>query len=164
MFESLKEFNNIIISGPQRSGTRITAKIIANDTDKTYVDEKYIDFHNLKLLEYFILHGNVVIQCPALCHLLHYINDKDTLIIVVRRPINEIIKSERKRWNEDAEKIELLKYGSTGGIISEIKYMFWDFIQKDILKERARDVNYHDLKTHSLFIENREDFRWDQTE
>ncbi|MBU2249549.1 MAG: hypothetical protein KKH70_20335 [Gammaproteobacteria bacterium] len=164
MFETLKEFSNIVVSGPQRSGTRIAAKIIAADTGKTYVDEKYIDFHNLKMLEYFLIHGNNVVQCPALCHLLHYIMTKNTLIIIVRRPIEEIIKSERRSWNEQAEKIELLKYGCTGGIISEIKYYFWDFIQKDILDERGREIHYHTLEQHPLFIKERQNFRWDQTE
>lgn len=163
MFESLKEFNNIVISGPQRSGTRIAAKIVAEDTKKTYVDEKYLDFHSLKLLEYFLLHGNNVIQCPALCHLLHYITAPDTLIIIIRRSIDEIIASERRRWSEEAERIELLKYGCTGGVISEIKYMFWDFIQKDIIGKRAREINYHSLEEHHLFIKDRKDFRWDQT-
>jgi len=164
MFETLKEFSNIVISGPQRSGTRIAAKIIAADTEKTYIDEKYIDFHNLKMLEYFLIHGNNVVQCPALCHLLHYITAKDTLIIIIRRPVEEIIRSERRSWNEQAEKIELLKYGCTGGVISEIKYYFWDFIQKDILGERGREVKYHTLEQHPLFIKNCQNFRWDQTE
>jgi hypothetical protein len=164
MFKPLEKFNNIVVSGPQRSGTRIAAKIIANDTGKVYIDERDIDCHDFRLLEWHLQQGNVVIQCPGLCHLLHYITDVSTLVIVVRRPIEEIISSEHRHWSKEAEKIELLKYGCSNGIISRIKYDFWDKVQKAILSERAREVNYHSLSTHSLFIKDRKGFRWNQTQ
>ena len=164
MYESLKEFSNIIISGPQRSGTRIAAKIISLDTGKTYIDEKEINFHDLRLLEWYLNKGNVVIQCPGLCHLLHNINNKSTLIILIYRPIEEIIKSEdRINWPDEAKKIELFKYGHSCGIISKIKYDFWNSFQKPLLGERAREINYNELKFHPLFIQDRESFKWDQT-
>ena len=164
MFETLKDFSNIVISGPQRAGTRITAKIIASDTDKLYIDEKDINFHDIRLLQYYLKQGNVVIQCPGLCHLLHYIIDKSTLIIVVRRSTNEIINSEYRSWSEQARKIELHKYGYSEGIISRIKYSVWDEFQKPLLGDRGRDINFHDLEKHNLFIKDRQNFRWDQTE
>lgn len=164
MFESLKEFNNIVISGPQRSGTRITAKVIAHDTGKTYIDEKDINYHDFRLLEYYIKQGNSIIQCPGLCRILHHIKDKSTLIIMVRRPIDEIINSERRHWDKEAEKQELLKYAHSNGIISRIKYAFWGKVQKPILLEGGREIKYHNLENHKLFIKNRKGFKWDQTQ
>ena len=164
MYESLKEFSSIVVSGPQRAGTRITAKIIAADTNKLYIDEKDINFHDIRLLQYYLNQGNVVIQCPALCHLLHYIIDSSTLIVVVRRPLNEILASEHRSWYEPARKIELHKYGYSEGIISRVKYDFWDKVQKPSLGNRGRDINFHSLEKHELFINNRPNFRWDQTE
>lgn len=165
MYEGLKEgWHNIVVSGPQRSGTRITAKILAQDTDKDYIDEKYINNHDYRLLEYYLQKGNVVIQCPALCHLLHYITNPDTLVIVVRRPIEDIIASERRiEWLESARFQELYKYGYSDGIISQIKYEFWDSVQKPILGDRGRDIDYSKLKGHSLYIEERGHFKWNQT-
>ena len=164
MFESLKQFTNIVISGPQRSGTRIVAKIVAADTEKLYIDEKDINFHDIRLLQYYLKQGNVVIQCPCLCHLLHYILDESTLIVVVRRSTNEIITSEYRSWSEQSRKIELHKYGYSEGVISRIKYDFWDKVQKPSLGDRGRDINFYNLKDHKLFINDRKNFRWDQTE
>jgi len=163
MYESLKEFSNIIVSGPQRSGTRIAAKIIAADTDKEYVDEKYINFHDFRLLEWYLDKGNTVVQCPGLSHLLHLISVPSTLVLMVTRPINEILASESRSWSEKSREIELIKYGYTGGIISEIKYDFWFKYQKQRLMN-AREVKYHNLEQHPLFIKDRKTFRWDQTE
>ena len=164
MFEHLKKFSNIVISGPQRSGTRIAAKIIASDTGKNYIDERYISFHDFRLLQYYLQKGRVVVQCPGLCHLLHNIKRENTLIIMVRRSIEEIISSEYRVWEKDSERIELLKYGYTDGIISKIKYSFWDSEQRAILGRRAKEINFNDLESHHLFIKERKDFRWDQTE
>jgi len=163
MFGSLKEFNNIVVSGPQRSGTRIAAKIITNDTGKNYIDEKDVNYHDFRLLEWYLNQGNVVVQCPGLCHLLHHITDESTLVIIVRRPIEEIISSEYNRWDKVSRKQELLKYGYSNGIISSIKYNFWDKVQKVTLSERAREINYHNLEKHPLWIKDRKNFRWDQT-
>lgn len=162
MFEHLSNFNNIVISGPQRSGTRITAKIVAQDTGKFYIDEKDINYHDYRLLEWYLRLGSVVVQCPGLCHLLHRIDFDSTLVIVVRRPIDEIIESEYRCWNKESEKIELAKYGYSNGVISHIKYDFWDRVQKSSLSN-AGDINYRELKDHPLFISDRQNFRWDQT-
>lgn len=163
MYESLREFNNIVVSGPQRSGTRITAKIIAHDTGKTYIDEKDINYHDFRLLEYYIKQGNSVIQCPGLCRILHHIKDKSTLVIIVRRPIDEIINSEDRHWSKDSRRLELFKYAHSNGIISRIKYAFWEKIQRGILADRAREIRYHNLESHPLFIRKRINFKWDQT-
>ena len=163
MYEALKDFNSIVVSGPQRSGTRITAKIIAVDTSKNYIDEQDIAAHDFRLLEYYLNQGNVVIQCPALCHLLHYIKTESTLVIVVYRNIEDIITSEARIWKSENEKIELFKYGYSSGIISRIKYNFWEKVQKPILGEMARDINYTQLEKHPLFIKDRKDFKWNQT-
>ncbi|MBU2685873.1 MAG: hypothetical protein KKF27_21740, partial [Gammaproteobacteria bacterium] len=60
--------------------------------------------------------------------------------------------------------IELYKYGYSNGVISRIKYDFWNNHQKLVLNERAREINYHYLERHPLFIKDRKNFRWDQTQ
>ena len=164
MFETLKEFSNIVISGPQRSGTRIAARIVAEDAKKIYVDEKDLNYHDFRLLEWYLDRGNVVIQCPGLCHLLHRITTPSTLIIMTIRPIEEIQASEVRCWSDQSKLIELYKYGYSNGVISRIKYDFWNNHQKPILNERAREINYQSLERHSLFIKDRKNFRWDQTQ
>ena len=165
MFKTLKQFNSIVVSGPQRAGTRFVAKAIAYDTEKTFIDEKDINFHDFRLLEWY-LRKNCVIQCPGLCHLLHNIKTESTLIVMVNRPIEEILASENRRWDKESMVLELFKYGYSNGIISRIKYEFWNKTQKAILAEKAREVNYHDMEGHALFKNKGEHglFRWDQTQ
>jgi len=165
MFENIKDFKHIIVSGPQRSGTRILAKIISHDTGKDYIDEKDINFHDFRLLRYYLQRDNIVVQCPSLCHKLHEIYTESTIIIMVRRPIDEIINSERRlNWADSPGGMqELFKYGCSQGVISRIKYEYWDSFQKPSLGPMAVDFNYHDLKDHPLFIKERVNFAWDQT-
>ena len=47
MFEYLKEFPVVLVTGPQRSGTRICAKMIAHDTGHRFVDEREIHTDSL---------------------------------------------------------------------------------------------------------------------
>ena len=167
MYKALEKFNNIIVSGPQRSGTRIAAKIIAYDTGKPYVDETEINSHDFIELKKRLKRGNAVTQCPALCNMLHLITDLSTLIIVMRRSVDQIMASEKRiGWDKWFMYQELHKYGRTDGVISKIKYDFWETIQKPILKDRAREIIYSDLKNHPLFIEKnkRAKFKWNQTE
>lgn len=166
MFENIKNFERIVVSGPQRSGTRIVAKAIAYDTGKVYIDEADVNYHDFRLLQWHLMRSNVVIQCPALCHKLHEIPLNSTLIVMVRRPIDEIINSQnRVKWSEEANKLELAKYGYSSGIISRIKYEYWDNYQKQILGQSGVTFDYHNLEGHPLFIapELRPTFRHDQT-
>lgn len=167
MYESLKEFNNIVVSGPQRSGTRFTARVIASDTEKTFIDEKDINFHDFRLLEYYINRGNCVIQCPGLCHMLHHIIDPKTLVIMMIRSTSDIEASERRiGWPKEARLLELYKYGRSEGVISRIKYEFWNLVQAKLLGERARTIDFENLIHHPLFVkkQDRTSFTWDQTQ
>lgn len=158
MYESLVQFRNIVVSGPQRSGTRIAAKCIVHDTGKTYIDEKDIAFHDFRLLEYYLHKSNCVIQCPGLCHMLHYISDPGTLVILMIRDVDEIIASQNRiGWPKESRLQELYKYGCSEGVISRIKYTFWNLYQKPLLGDRARTIDYEYLKQHPLFVtkENR---------
>jgi hypothetical protein len=164
MFENIKDFNNIVVSGPQRSGTRIVSKAISSDINKEYIDEKEINFHDFRLLEYYLLKGNVVIQCPGLCHKLHEISTLSTLIVLVRRPVEEILKSEhRVGWTDLSRNQELYKYGYSSGIISKVKYEYWDKVQKFNLKVLCSEFDFHTIVGHPLYISDRNSFKWDQT-
>ena len=53
MFEWLSEFERIFVTGPQRSGTRICAKMIAHDIGYEFIDETQINmdsFYNFSSL------------------------------------------------------------------------------------------------------------------
>jgi hypothetical protein len=152
MFEWLKDFPKVIVTGPQRSGTRITAKMIAFDTGHTLIDEFDIEMDSL--YEFWWRYDtrlNFVAQCPSLCRYAHIFGENDdTAIVLVRRNIADIIASqERVKWIN--EKLELARYDRTDGIIAEVKYQFWDEHQKPRIKH-AFEVEYEQLAAHALWL------------
>lgn len=170
MFEDLMEFNRIIVTGPQRSGTRITAKIIAHDLNYKYVDERAIDIDSIYRMAEALMLDGVVIQAPALCRFVHILSRQpETLIVMVIRDLAKIKESqERILWGW--ETVEQIYYEDLYGAaayetdIAKIKYMTWDQ-QKKII-EHWREVYYENLAGHQLWIpeEKRAGFTSSQTE
>lgn len=151
MFEWLVNFDKILVTGPQRSGTRICAKMIANDTGFEFVDEASLAMDGLYRLNYFLNAARpLVIQCPVICRHVHMFNDEKTAVVLMRRSVDDIVKSqERIGWQW--EWLELARYDRTDGPIAEIKYQFWDEYQKERI-QHAFEVEYESLVMHPLWI------------
>lgn len=130
MFEYLRPYSKIIVTGPQRSGTTIAAVMIARDLGYYFYPEEQIRVRELWRVErLFNRTGNFVLQAPAICRWVHRFSAPDTAIVLMRRKIKDIIASqERIRWT--CERWELSRYGVRRGIIAEVKYRFWDECQK----------------------------------
>lgn len=173
MFEDLAKYDRIIVTGPQRSGTRICAKMIAHDTGHQYIDEANIGYHSYEnaMTALANLERNsikAVIQAPGLCHVAHFFPE-DVLIVMMFRRVDDIEASQRRiGWRESgAEARERMKYGALFEqlYISEIKYARWHGHQKERIK-RSYEVKYKDLAGHWLWInkERRAEFGPHQTE
>src|SRR3990167_2553963 len=91
---------NVIVTGAQRSGTRIAAKIIAQETGLKYIDENDIEIDNLYLFfKAYIEEDDFVLHAPGLSHIIHEL-PQDCLFIWMRRPEKEIIDSiKRVNWD-----------------------------------------------------------------
>jgi coenzyme PQQ synthesis protein D (PqqD) len=165
MFEGLDKFDRILVTGPQRSGTRICAKMIAHDTGYEYIDEHEISTDSLyKLQSLFNNKRRFVIQCPALCRYIHMFSSEDTVIVLMRRNIESIIASqERIGW--DSEHMELERYNRSDGVIAEVKYRFWEEDQRDRIRHTL-ELEYESLSGHPLWASKvmRRNFLPDQTE
>ena len=165
MFEWLSKFEKIFVTGPQRSGTRICAKMIAHDTQYEFVDETQINMDSFNSFSSFLeSKKNCVLQCPALCRHIHYFASEANAIVLMRRKIGDIIQSQKRiKWNK--EWLELIRYDRSKGMISEIKYGFWEKTQKKQIRN-AYEIEYDSLKTHPLWIKKkeRENFSPMQTE
>jgi len=164
MFEWMTRFDKILVTGPQRSGTRICARMIAHDTGYRYVDEKEIAVGHPELLKALCAaeHGFVV-QCPALCHCVHEFSADDTLIILMRRKIEDIIASqERIKWKNEQDQLQR-HYGGVRGPISVIRYKFWEEHQRPKVKYFL-EIEYESLLAHPLWVpkELRANFAPDQ--
>ena len=166
MFKHLSKFTNIVVTGPQRAGTRITTKMIAHDTGLEYIDEKRLSHDDPfdSLLEH-LDRGGVVVHCPRLCSKAHEVQHPNTLIVLMVRPLDEIQASQdRINWGHN-EIVELERYGLTEGCIAKVKYDYWEATQKPLI-EHYLEIKHDSLREHPLFLEKgeRQGFAWDQTQ
>lgn len=165
MFEGLAIHPKIAVTGPQRSGTTITARIVSADTGHRFVDERefgvYSDDRFNALLEE---PGPFVVQCP---HMLKPIVDArraDLFVVLVRRDLDAIHLSEaRIGWEARGHKEkELRRFGLDDGDPATTKYDYWDSRPK---VPKYLEVSYDELAGHPLFVEQalRKQFRPKQT-
>ena len=163
MFQHLSTYNRILVTGPQRSGTRICAKMIAHDTNFSYIDEAYSSTYDLNIFKRsFSTNHNTTFHCPGMCYIINQFSYPDTLIILMRRPINEILLSQlRIKWDDSPE---LKKYNVNACIISRIKYEHWNKHQKHLIQNYL-EINYSSLSQHPLWLplNKRTNFLWNQT-
>ena len=162
MFEYLRKYNKILVTGPQRSGTRIAAKAIALDTGYTYIDEKEFKVSNLNQLREILKKDKIVIQCPGVSAWIQKFSSEDTLIIFMKRDTEDILASQKRiNWQQ---KTEVSKYNRSGGIICLIKYDEWERQQRPIIKHWL-ELEYESLAKHPLWIpkEKRLNFKARQT-
>lgn len=164
----LKEINApaVLVTGPQRSGTTIAAHVIAQELGFRYVDEDEFGIHDGPRATEIMRQGKVVLQAPALCHVAHEAADIGVPVVMVRRRLDEIEKSEhRVHWRTMYDglnlKAEQWKYWKCYGIpfadskrIALIKYEVWDKIQK--AQCVSFDLDYASLVDHPLFKEESE--------
>jgi len=161
LFEGLKQFDRIYVTGPQRAGTTICSQMIAHDTGYQYVDELSFGAENYELFDRLKNKKHCVIHCPGFCHLIHEYTNDDTLIVLVRRPIEEIVRSQKRAtWRGECNELE--KYGLTKGVMSMIKYKHFDKHQRHLIKH-LREVDYHSLEPHPMWCDNRGQFTKRQT-
>lgn len=179
MFEHLKQHKKILVSGPQRSGTRICSFMVSADTEIERIDEVkapnlFVAGQELAYVKSLVQERDeFVLHCPPFSRWLHEVSG--VAVVLMRRATTDIIKSERRiNWRKDRQELEYAKYGywrwrrkpgleRTFKPISEIKYEYWDNVQKE-QTEYAFEVNYDDLMQHPLWVppEKRKNFSWSQ--
>ena len=173
MFQYLKKYNHIIVTGPQRSGTRIAAQMIAKDTDYTYIDEMDIYGSSIAMLiDKMHKNKHTVAQCPQLSNIAH-MWPKDVFIIFMIRKIEDIINSQKRiNWGL-WEVMEKQNYRHTNLNMSlpiaNIKYMYWYSHQKPALVKQGHnnflELEFETLKNHPMWIDKpqRTNFQWNET-
>lgn len=147
----------ILVTGPQRSGTTIAAHILAKELDCRYVDEIEFGWHDHRRARAILAEGGVVMQGPGLCHFAHRYARTGAVIVMMRRNVDDILKSEaRIDWRGkdgsnlryEQEKYQAM-FGVTGDNIALIKYQCWDNLQK--MHCTSFDLDYDSMSTHPLW-------------
>lgn len=159
MFEYLAPFPKIIVTGPQRSGTTVAGAMIADDLGYWFYPEEQIRVRELWRVErLFNRTSDFVLQAPAICRYVHQFSTPETAIVLMRRDTKEILASEQ-RVNWTGQLYELSRYGLKEGIISEVKYQYWEEHQRDLI-HNPFEIEYESLAAHPMWIpqEERADF------
>jgi hypothetical protein len=126
--------------------------MIAHDTGHEYIDEDAINMDGIyKLYSIIAEKDHIVVQCPVLCRHVHMLAGDDVAVVLMRRKIEDIITSQKRiRWMW--EWLELARYDRSDGIISEVKYQFWEQVQKERIKH-AFEIEYESLAAHPLWLD-----------
>src|SRR5262245_51345861 len=140
---SIKNYEKILVTGPQRAGTTVAARILASELDYRFVPEEAVGGASLaQLLELYRTQRRFVVQGPCCCSYAHLVPGA---VVLMRRPLEEIVQSQdRIGWSW--EMAELARYFTTQGPIAKVKYDAWDCFQKPRLCERAFELDYHSLR------------------
>jgi hypothetical protein len=99
--EGFREYDNIVVTGPQRSGTQIASRIIADILDWRFVAEirfrKNFD-HDTYYLKWVTSPEMkaTVLQCPRISHACHLM-PKTTLVVFMIRDVEHIVASDKHR-------------------------------------------------------------------
>lgn len=156
-------YHKVIVTGPQRSGTHIAAKIIANMLSYNYIEEDDFginSFEKFKQRYTNILH--IVVQAPGIAHKIHHL-DQSWFIVFMYRDVVEIIASEKRIGWKD-EHIEKNKYISEFNLagkfphmkICVLKYLCFSTYQYQHIGDRTAKLSYASLANHKLWIDKKD--------
>ena len=153
MFEDLKHWQRILVTGPQRSGTRIATRMIAEDTGFWFFPEENFGTDSLNLLWKLLKTSyHVVVQCPTMSNHAYLLaqSDPDLLVVMMVRDLEDI-KASEERISWEWEITELIKMGRIEGNSAKIKYERWRE-QKPFLGNQGIEVRYDSLEAHPMFV------------
>jgi len=160
---SLGPTRQIIVTGPQRSGTTFSAKALAATLGRDFVDESAIRVSRVDVLTRLLAEQRPwVLQAPGLTFMLHHLPPVDGLAVIwVLRPSGEIEASERRvGWAQRGEPAhEFVKYRHVPRCpirsISRFKLWHWRSWQAAACRADCYELPYHSeyLRGHSMFIE-----------
>jgi hypothetical protein len=147
-------FSKVYVSGPQRSGTTITSKILSRDL-------QFKQFQELRTLEQANdLKENVVAQCPQIVSCLHEITTPNSVVIFMCRSLKDIIASgDRINWNGTHQVGELIKYEEKfpdyfvrGYHLSAMVQNVWLSHQMPLMKIPFFNFTYDGIKNDSWYV------------
>ncbi|MAG52959.1 MAG: hypothetical protein CMH62_03285 [Nanoarchaeota archaeon] len=160
VIKKLKGYEQIIVSGPQRTGTTYFSQVLAKELfHKSRIDEGRFRIRNENEFMALLESKNVVIQAPAMTHLLHRIPKiKSLMIIFMHRSQEDLNESEdRIGWHPHEFEIEKSQYLAEGFNVekfsrnSAMKYSIWEN-QKNSIKNDFIEVEYNVLKDTPGFV------------
>lgn len=173
LFDHLKPYRFILVSGPHRAGTTIAAAMIANDLGYEFYEDVQDRLETLGGSHQ--IYRPSVLHCPTRCYQIHqFAKIPDLAAVMVIRDIDDIIASQKRiPWGFENEQLHAYRTKAwprptfpVQPPIAEVKYRYWWGVQKKIFGERGYEVEYESLKAHTMWVapEQRKGFTANQIE
>jgi hypothetical protein len=155
----LRKHTKIVVTGPHRSGTTISAIIIADMLNYKFINENDYDGNDpMKFRALFMTNEKMVIQNTSFLRDMHLI---DACKVLVKRDTNDILESYENTFkfghdfnggifasiDDNAQKVILNHFGHKSGCIPDILYKHFE--DKN---DTYYVIKYDSLKSHKLFI------------
>lgn len=165
-FGKFAQFDRVIVTGPQRSGTKIVANMISIATGFDLVRHQQMSLPGG--VEAFKKSKNIVLHHPSFVAFLRDVSDERTAIVYCWRYLPDILASEHKwKWKKNYP-LELGYLKKQGYIrkVSEkhkpakLKNLIWKNTLEPTLLNTFT-VKYESLDTHPLWVpkEKRDKFK-----
>jgi hypothetical protein len=138
----------IFVTGPQRSGTTIAARILASELNRTYIDES--QYHPDTLTP------DAVVQAPLLFKVVIELSYKHpgAHFVFMHRDKQEIVDSmERIEWYKD-----YVDHPDFYSNYVDSVYNTLNAYKLTLAEDRWTDMEYDSLSSHPLFIHDRKTF------
>lgn len=164
------DYKNLVVTGPQRSGTQIATKILSHEFDYEEKYERYIDTYNYnKFFTTLNEEEGLCLHAPAMSAFILAV-PSDCLVVFLLRPTQEIQESRREiDWNDKPTRAI---YEAAFESVYHPSYRT-AAIEKEVFNKKQRNkrdniypLRYYDLSKHDMWVpaQKREDFDTDQTE
>jgi hypothetical protein len=113
LFDHLRKYRFILVSGPHRAGTTITAAMIANDLDYEFEEDTQDKLETFG--GSYQIYRPTVFHCPSYCHFIHDLADiPDLAAVMVIRDIVAIIASQRRiPWAFESQQLNFYRFKAT---------------------------------------------------
>jgi hypothetical protein len=161
-FSFLKKYEKVVVLGPQRSGTHFIASVIASELEYTGIpeDDIHSDEHGFRDWNKFMdLSNDKSNWCLQATDLMVDVEDmpSDIMVVIVIRPIDDIIKSQKQigwEWDKLIKETYRPKYPDEDYTrpISEIRYNVWNNIQKKNIKCNYIEIDYNSMSSHPMWV------------
>ncbi|MFW6069662.1 MAG: hypothetical protein ACOC9X_01340 [bacterium] len=147
-----------IVTGPQRSGTTIAARILAADWGRQYIPEETFAAHDEDAFYHTVYSCHTgarpaVIQAPGMAHVLEYVATPRVLVVWILRPLDEILASQaRIDWTRLWAPRERAKYPGwpRHWPVALIKYRRWRQVREHV--PHWVQLPYRRLEGHPLWV------------
>lgn len=161
-----RDFQKVLVTGPQRSGTTIAAHILAEELEYEYIDESVVGVADPgRMRDLLTDKDRIVVQCPGFSASVHHFATDDVLVVFMIRHPEDIAASERRvKWNGHEREtrryaeqfgkhrlLELFERVTAEGKLADLTYFFWVIEQRHLVPNHV-ELAYDDLSGHPLWI------------